>query len=254
MKSCKRKSGMKTMLFLSVTILMNAARCKVKKTEVNDPAETTTVVTEKKPKQIEASNKKTYPVKEYTKAQGLESYAQAVLAGGCFWCTEAVFERIEGVKDVISGYAGGTVPYPEYTQVGKGKTGHTEAIYIYYDERVVSFETLLDVFFITAHDPTTLNRQGPDVGEEYRSAIYFKTPKQQAAVDMKIRSLNASKKLPGKIVTEVAPYEQFWVAEGYHQNYYELNPKHGYVVRISRPKVLKTMKTFPNLIKEAYKN
>ncbi len=199
------------------------------------------------------SNKTTYRVEEYTKDRDLAKYDQAIFAGGCFWCTEAAFERIEGVADVISGYSGGNTPHPKYGDVGTGITGHAEAIYIYYDASKVSYDKLLDVFFLAAHDPTTLNRQGPDKGEEYRSALYFKTKEEQAIIDAKIKTINASDKLPGKIVTQVVPYKEFWVAEGYHQNYYELHPNQGYVANVSRPKVNKVLKKFPELIKLNYR-
>ncbi len=204
------------------------------------------------PTLIKSNNKSTFPVKEYIEQHELGNYAQAIFAGGCFWCTEAAFERIEGVVDVISGYSGGHTKYPEYGQVGQGTTGHAEAIYIYYDAAKVSYETLLDVLFV-AHDPTTLNRQGPDKGEEYRSAIYYQSQEEKVMIEKKIKMLDASGKLPGKIVTQVEPYEEFWVAEGYHQNYYEYNPRQGYVANVSRPKVEKVIKTFPDLIKKAYK-
>lgn len=199
------------------------------------------------------TNEKTYPIAEYTTQHKLENYSTAIFAGGCFWCTEAVFERINGVKDVLSGYSGGHVAFPSYSAVGAGKTGHTEAIYIYYDDEVVSYETLLDVLFIAAHDPTTLNRQGPDAGEEYRSAIYYGNEEEKTIIAKKIKEIDASDLYADKIVTEVAPYEEFWVAEGYHQNYYELHPNHSYVSRVSRPKVNKVLKRFPDLIKPAYK-
>ena len=203
-------------------------------------------------KQISIQNKETFPINEYTKEHNLGEYSQAIFAGGCFWCTEAAFERIEGVVDVLSGYSGGHVSYPTYGQVGQGSTGHAEAIYIYYDEKVISYQQLLDIFFV-AHDPTTLNRQGPDRGTAYRSAIYYKTDSEKAAINKTIDKLNASGKLSDKIVTQVEAYGEFWVAEGYHQNYYEIHPNHGYVSRVSRPKVMKVLKTFPALIKQGYK-
>ena len=227
-------------LFLNISACSNAQVGKSSSTDME------------KPTLIKSNNKSTFPVKEYTDQHKLGQYAQAIFAGGCFWCTEAAFERIEGVVDVISGYSGGHVDYPEYGQVGRGTTGHAEAIYIYYDAKVVSYETLLDVLFV-AHDPTTLNRQGPDKGEAYRSAIYYKSPEEKASIDKKIKALDASGKLPGKVVTQVESYKEFWVAEGYHQNYYEYNPRQGYVANVSRPKVEKVMKTFPDLVKEAYK-
>jgi len=196
-------------------------------------------------------NKDTFPVNEYTKSEKLEKYDAAVFAGGCFWCTEAAFERIEGVVDVISGYSGGHVKYPDYYSVGGGSTGHAEAIYIYYDASVINYEQLLDVLFV-AHDPTTLNRQGPDSGEEYRSAIFYQSESELETIKKKLAEVDASEMYTDKIVTQVVPYEEFWVAEGYHQNYYELNPNHGYVLRVSKPKVEKVLKKFPKLIKAKY--
>ncbi len=195
---------------------------------------------------------KTYRVEKYINEHKLSDYAQAIFAGGCFWCTEACFERIDGVVDVISGYSGGHKDFPEYYEVGKGITGHTEAIYIFYDPQIIDYETLLNVLFI-AHDPTTLNRQGPDVGEEYRSAIYYKTPEELRIIEKVINEVNAKSIYDNKIVTEIAPYKEFWVAEYYHQNYYELNPDNGYVARVSKPKVEKIIKTFPELLKKKYR-
>lgn len=197
-------------------------------------------------------DRKTYQLDKYTRANDLESYEQAFFAGGCFWCTEAAFERIEGVADVISGYSGGDEEYPEYYAVGRGETSHCEAICIYYNKDLVDYETLLDVFFI-AHDPTTLNRQGPDVGEEYRSAIYYNTDTELEAISRKILEVNESGMYNDPVVTEVAPYKEFWVAEDYHQNYYELHPNDRYVHNVSRPKVEKVKKTFPELLKEKYR-
>ncbi len=199
------------------------------------------------------TNKETYPLADYIQSNSLENASVAIFAGGCFWCTEAVYERIEGVTDVISGYAGGDQDYPSYYEVGAGKTGHAEAIAIFYDTTVVDYKTLLEVFFV-AHDPTTLNRQGPDVGSEYRSAIYYNSDKEREIINNLISETDNKKLYDDPIVTEVEPYQEFWVAEGYHQNYYELNPNHGYVVRVSRPKVEKVKKVFPSLIKKKYRS
>ncbi len=236
-----------TASFISLFFLLGQA-CKINDSvtkESKNPSNTA-VVTKAQ------TNKKTYPLAEYTKENKLENYSQAIFAGGCFWCTEAAFERIEGVVDVISGYSGGHLAYPTYSGVGAGNTGHAEAIAIYYDSDKIDYSTLLDVFFV-AHDPTTLNRQGPDYGEEYRSGIYFQNETEQKIIDTKIKALNASDAFKSKIVTEVAAYKEFWVAEGYHQNYYELNPNHSYVAKVSRPKVVKVLKSFPDLIKKEYK-
>ncbi len=234
---------MQALSILTLTILLFHQSCDVKDISNSETADHTTVT--KKPSK---ADQKTYPVAEYTKKNKLEGYAQAVFAGGCFWCTEAAFHRIKGVQDVISGYSGGHKAYPTYYGVGAGKTGHAEAIMIYYDPKQINYETLLDVLFV-AHDPTTLNKQGPDIGEAYRSAIYFQSAEEQQIIDAKIKAINNSNMYDAKIVTEVAPYKEFWVAEEYHQNFYELNPNHGYVAKVSRPKVKKVVKAFPDLIK-----
>ena len=202
--------------------------------------------------QQEQQDDKTFPVEQYTKSQKLGAYSTAVFAGGCFWCTEAAFERIDGVVDVISGYSGGHKDYPGYYEVGNGTTGHAEAIYIYYDSAKIDYETLLRVFFI-AHDPTTLNRQGPDIGEEYRSAVFYKTEAELQSINKIIEEVNAKDTYSDPIVTQVVAYEEFWVAEAYHQNYYELHPENGYVMRVSKPKVEKVKKYFPELLKAKYK-
>ena len=204
--------------------------------------------------EVKTTNSKkngTKSISEYIKKNKYADYDVATFAGGCFWCTEAAFERIEGVKDVISGYSGGHTERPTYKEVGGGNTGHAEAIMIYFDPDVVSFETLLDVFFV-AHDPTTLDRQGPDVGEEYRSAIYYHNEKQKELAEQTIKRIDDSGKLSRPIVTEVTRYEEFWVAEKYHQNYYELNPNQPYVSNVSRPKVEKVMKEFNSILKKKY--
>lgn len=205
------------------------------------------------PNSDKITKKDTYPVAEYTQDNKLSEWSTAVFAGGCFWCTEAAFERIDGVVDVISGYAGGKEEYPDYSGVGAGRTGHTEAIYIYYNPEIISYETLLDVLWV-AHDPTTLNRQGPDRGTQYRSAIYYQSDIEKALIDKSVEALNNSDAYSDPVVTEIAPYEQFWVAEEYHQNFYELNPNQGYVRSVSKPKVKKVLKAFPELIKEKYKS
>lgn len=231
----------------SILILLSLNTCKAKQDLIQDkPVEAS------KKLETRDEKKKTFPISEYIADNNLQDYDQAVFAGGCFWCTEACMEQLVGVVDVVSGYSGGEKSYPSYGEVGQGTTGHAEAIYIFYDAEKISYETLLDVFFV-AHDPTTLNRQGPDSGEEYRSAIYFQTMEEQKTIDKVIKALNASNKLPGKIVSEVAAYKEFWVAEAYHQNYFVLNPNHSYVNKVSRPKVNKVIKTFPELIKLDYR-
>jgi len=191
-------------------------------------------------------------IDDYVDANEYADYGVATFAGGCFWCTEAAFERIEGVVDVISGYSGGVKEFPTYREIGTGTLKHAEAIQVFYDKSKVDFDTLLDVLFV-AHDPTTLNRQGPDRGPQYRSAIYYHNNDQKKLIDKKIAYLTDKKKFANPIVTEVAPYAKFWVAEGYHQNFYELNPNQSYVRNVSRPKVEKVIETFPTLLKERYK-
>ena len=176
----------------------------------------------------------------------------ATLAGGCFWCTEAVFERVEGVLDVYSGYTGGAEEKPTYRQVSYGRTSHAEAIQVIFDPEVLSYETILDIFFTAAHDPTQLNRQGNDVGKQYRSAAYYHNDKQKASIQKSIAKFN-EKKYNGGIVTEVEPLSTFWMAEDYHQDYYELNPGNPYIINVARDKVRKLNKYFPELVKAKYK-
>ncbi|UZR97882.1 peptide-methionine (S)-S-oxide reductase MsrA [Chondrinema litorale] len=205
-----------------------------------------------KASKLKAEDHEVMKVKDYTKNKDFEGLETATFAGGCFWCTEASFERIKGVKDVISGYSGGEKAYPTYGEVSTKQTKHAESIQIFYDPNEVSYETLLKVFFV-AHNPTQLNRQGPDVGEQYRSEIFYHNAEQKEQAKAVIKELDGSGKFDKKIVTKVTPYRQFWVAEGYHQNYYELNPNQPYVSSVSRPKVEKVMKTFPELVKDEYK-
>src|SRR5688572_4996586 len=140
----------------------------------------------------------------------------ATLAGGCFWCLEAVFDQLRGVEDVVSGYSGGAVPNPTYKQVCAGTTGHAEVVQVAFDPNVISFREVLEVFF-TIHDPTTPNRQGADIGTQYRSAIYFHTPDQKATAEQVIKELNAARLWDAPIVTEVTPFQAFYRAEDYHQ-------------------------------------
>ena len=162
----------------------------------------------------------------------------ATLAGGCFWCLEAVYDQLKGVTSVESGYAGGKTLNPNYQDVCSGMTGHAEVIQITFDPQVVSFQDLLNVFF-TIHDPTTLNRQGADVGTQYRSAIYYHTPEQKAIAEQSIRDLNTAHVWNAPIVTEVTPLDKFYIAEEYHQEYFARNPNQGYCRAVIAPKVSK---------------
>jgi len=174
----------------------------------------------------------------------------AVLAGGCFWCTEAVFLQIAGVEKVVSGYAGGEQSTANYEAVCTGRTGHAEAIQITYDPSQISYGQLLKVFFSVAHDPTQLNRQGNDRGTQYRSAIFYSSPEQKQIAEAYIQQLDAAKVFSAPIATVVTPLEAFYPAEGYHQNYCSLNPHNPYVMGVAAPKVAKTKKQFGELLKK----
>ena len=174
--------------------------------------------------------------------------ATATFAGGCFWCTEAVYAELKGVKSVTSGYIGGAVPNPTYKDVCTGQTGHAEAIEIAYDPAVVSFQQLLEVFFAT-HDPTTLNRQGADVGTQYRSGIFYHDEEQQRIAQEVIGKLNQARVFPGPIVTEVTKASIFYPAEDYHQDYFAKNPYQPYCQAAAAPKVAKVRKVFKDLVK-----
>jgi methionine-S-sulfoxide reductase len=172
-----------------------------------------------------------------------------VFGGGCFWCTEAVFERIEGVSDVIPGYSGGNVINPSYREVCTGNTGHAEVVEVTYDSSVVKLETLLKVFF-TTHDPTTLNRQGADVGTQYRSAIFYTSDKQKLVAEMVIGELERNKVFNDPLVTEVKPLENFYQAEDYHNGYFEANKQLPYCRIVIQPKIEKLEKVFDNILKK----
>lgn len=177
----------------------------------------------------------------------------AVFAGGCFWGVEGVFERLEGVSDVTSGYSGGEEATAKYNLVGTGKTGHAESVKIVYDPAVITYETLLEVFFAVAHDPTTLNYQGPDRGTEYRSVIFYGDQTQKTVAEKTIRKLNASKVFSSPIVTEVTALKAFYPAEAYHQDFMRLNPEYPYIVYWDKPKVEKLKKDFPELVRVEYR-
>jgi len=172
----------------------------------------------------------------------------ATLAGGCFWCLEAVYDRMKGVESVESGYIGGKHPNPSYEAVCTGRTGHTEAVQITFDPKVVSYRELLEVFF-AIHDPTTLNRQGHDVGTQYRSAIFYHSQDQKAVAEDVIAAFTKEKVFDDPIVTEVVPAATFYVAEDYHQEYFARNPTQGYCVAVVNPKVAKFRKLFAEKLK-----
>jgi peptide-methionine (S)-S-oxide reductase len=171
----------------------------------------------------------------------------AIFAGGCFWGVEAVFEHVKGVKSVVSGYAGGAVVNPDYESVSSGRTGHAEAVKVTFDPAVVSYETLLAVFFTVAHNPTELNRQGPDVGTQYRSAIFFTNVEQQKSATTVIAQLTKAKAFPRPIVTQLASLSKFYDAESYHQNYLYSHTDQPYIVYNDLPKIDALKKQYPAL-------
>jgi peptide-methionine (S)-S-oxide reductase len=172
----------------------------------------------------------------------------AYLAGGCFWCLEAVFDELNGVESVESGYSGGHVPHPTYAQVCDDNTGHAEVVRVTFDPQVISYHDMLKVF-LSIHDPTTLNRQGNDVGTQYRSAIFYHTPEQKATAEQVIKELTDEGLWDRPIVTEVTPFEQFYMAEDYHQEYFKNNPYQGYCRAIIAPKVAKFRQKFLEQLK-----
>jgi methionine-S-sulfoxide reductase len=173
----------------------------------------------------------------------------ATFGEGCFWCSEAVYQRLSGVKSVVSGYSGGNVDKPTYEQVCSGRTGHAEVIQITYDPNEIKFEDLLKVFWQT-HDPTTLNQQGHDVGTQYRSAVFYHNEDQHRVAEAYKKQLDKSGTFKSPIVTEITPFKNFFPAENYHQNYFNLNPSERYCQFVIRPKVEKFNKDFKALLKE----
>jgi peptide-methionine (S)-S-oxide reductase len=172
-----------------------------------------------------------------------------VLGGGCFWCTEAVYVKVRGVTDVESGYSNGTAKNPSYEQVCTGTTGHNEVVKLTYDPAQVTTRQLLEIFFVV-HDPTQLNRQGNDVGTQYRSGIYYTTDEQRQVAEDFIRLATQEKLFSKPIVTEVAPLQNYWPAEEYHQDFFEKNPYQGYCLAVAAPKVAKFRKTFAELSRD----
>jgi peptide-methionine (S)-S-oxide reductase len=174
---------------------------------------------------------------------------QIVLGGGCFWCTEAVYKEVRGVTDVESGYSNGDAPNPTYEEVCTGRTGHAEVVKLTYDPQVVSTNQLLQIFFVV-HDPTQMNRQGNDVGTQYRSGIYYTTEEQKQAAEDLIREMSQDKLFGRPIVTEVQPLANYHPAEAYHQDFFEKNPTQGYCLAVAAPKVAKFRKTFTELTRK----
>lgn len=175
----------------------------------------------------------------------------AYFASGCFWCVEAVFESVRGVGEVVSGYSGGKASTATYAQIGTGRTKHAEAVEVFYDADVVSYETLLKVFF-GSQDPTTPNRQGPDAGPQYRSVIFYQNDAEKQAAEKYIKELDAAGTFDAPIVTEVVPFQSFYDAEEYHQDFEKRNPNQGYVKAVSVPRLKRFQKKFPELLKEEH--
>jgi|TARA_Y100000992_G_scaffold111007_1_gene72273 peptide-methionine (S)-S-oxide reductase len=178
-----------------------------------------------------------------------ENKEKAYFASGCFWCVEAIFESLKGVEEVFSGYAGGTTTNPTYNSIGTGRTGHAESVEVIYDKSKISFETLVDVFF-GSHDPTTLNRQGPDVGSQYRSIAFYKNEEEKEIINRKIDSLTNKNIFKKSIKTEIKKLEKFYYAEDYHQDYEKLNPNNPYVINVSIPRLNNFKSKFSNLLKK----
>ena len=177
----------------------------------------------------------------------------AVFAGGCFWGVQAVFQHTQGVLNAVSGYAGGDKATASYSMIGSGRTGHAEAVHITYDPKQVSYGKLLQIYFSVAHDPTTLNRQGPDAGTQYRSAIFYQDANQKQVAERYIAQLDAAKVFPGKIVTQLTPLAQplaFYPAEDYHQDYATLNPNQPYIAKFDLPKIANLKTMLPELYRD----
>jgi peptide-methionine (S)-S-oxide reductase len=224
---------------LSIVSLITVA-CGIPKTILSTPAADSTPV-------IMAGMKIDPPID--IPAGKVKGEQTIVLAGGCFWGVEAVFEQLKGVSNVVSGYSGGTVATANYDAVSSGSTGHAEVVKITYDPQKISLGKLLKVYFLVAHDPTQVNQQSPDVGTQYRSAIFFTNADQQKVAKAYIDRLNQAHVFPELIATQLVPLTKFYAAEDYHQNFIDRNPNQGYVVRHDRPKLAQLRQQFPSLIK-----
>lgn len=231
---------MKTNLFFVFAFLMGSAACQTNTEQkvAEDTANTTKVV-------FTTAKEKNNSTMSDTTTQ----YDTATLGAGCFWCVEAVFQDLNGVISVASGYSGGKISKPTYREVCSGLTGHAEVCQIVYNPKILSFDELLEVFW-TTHDPTTLNRQGNDVGTQYRSAIFYHTDEQRKIAEEYKQKLNEAQAYPNPIVTEIAPYSSFYKAEDYHQNYYNDNGDEPYCRIVIQPKVDKFKKVFKDKLKK----
>lgn len=222
----------KTILLTAAVVFTTACQSKVKeqKTETTVKKEMAEAV---KPTQKDLSN-----------------YETAYFASGCFWCVEAIFESVKGIPEVVSGYAGGTEDNPTYEQVGRGLTSHAEAVKVYYDPEVISFTALVQVFF-GSHDPTTLNRQGPDRGPQYRSVAFYKNEEEKKIIEGYIQALKDQNVYDGDpITTQVVPFTKFYDAEDYHQDYEKKHPNNSYITNVSIPRLNRFKKNFGEYLKE----
>lgn len=186
--------------------------------------------------------------KQKKTADELKSYSRAYFASGCFWCVEAVFESVDGVVEAVSGYAGGQTDNPTYRSIGTGKTGHAEAVEVYYDSKIISFETLLRVYY-GSHDASTVQGQGPDFGSQYRSIIFYQNKEEKKLSEQAKNAVAASGEYDAPVVTEIVPFEKFYPAEDYHQDYEKLHPNEGYVKAVSIPRLNRFKAKFPDLLK-----
>lgn len=204
--------------------------------------------------QVRESNKSTdqknTPAKTVNYVPQKDGLKKAYFASGCFWCVEAVYESVKGVEESISGYAGGHTKNPTYESSNTGRTGHAEAVEIYYDPAIVDFATLVDVYF-GSQNITQVNGQGPDKGSQYRSIIFYQNEAEKAIIDQKIAALNKTL-TPEKVAAEVKPFDVFWIAEDYHQNYERLHPDHPYIRSVSIPRLKRFQEKFPELIKSGH--
>jgi len=198
----------------------------------------------------QTSSEEAFPEFSYEKiSTQYENLQKAYFASGCFWCVEAIFESVEGVEEVISGYAGGKKENANYQVVSSGMTDHAEAVEVYYNPDLIDYQTLLKVFF-GSHDPTTLNRQGPDTGPQYRSAIFFQNKEEKQMAEAYIKELEQTNAFKEPIVTTLEPFEAFYPAEDYHQDYEKKNPNQPYVQRVSIPRLKRFQKKYPELLKK----
>ena len=197
---------------------------------------------------IEGKDSREIQKKNLLNDQKYKELKRAYFASGCFWCVESIYESILGVEEVYSGYAGGKTENPTYEKIITGRTGHAEAVEILYNPKIVSFKNLLEIFFGT-HDPTTLNRQGPDKGSQYRSIAFYQTKNEKDIIESYINYLKRNKSFENKIITEVKPLEQFFYAEEYHQNFENKNPYNPYIINVSLPRLKKFQKKYSEFLK-----